>query len=519
MIDDKPPETGSGAVLLAAAFFAAIACLFHLASARAGHPLYRDQHLGTAVYYAQTKIDLLRPIIVGFNATQTPTPQELPVWQAASAFAFKLLGFWYGWANVTSLVLFFTCLWPLYQVARDYLGPRCAAWTLVFFLAQPIVFFFSGVGGTDGFSLASTVWFFYFASKLLQRPNALWWVLAFLSGAISATSKMPFFLAASFAAFFLLLRFHRQSLRRWLLLGTVGAATGLAFLAWTRHTNSCLAQAEFPLVDLRLSNPDMVFWYFGDWHYRLSPAIWGKAGWRILNCCFGSLALVGLAGYALFFSRRQGVARYWLVGSALAVMIFTHLVLHHRHYYLMFSPAIAMLCAQAVVDFEDCVVQHFPARRYLWVGAVTILLSLSLVQGLLGMKIVEEYDPYPLRIAALIQKHTNESDRLLMENGGWGGLQFLLTNRKGLSIWDTKFLENPANLARIRELGYNKLVLISESPLLLADQVTDPGQAGMVRETYDAKLTHIADDWKTVFRNEDLIIKEIPPAADGKQAS
>lgn len=106
-----------------------------------------------------------------------------------------------------------------------------------------------------------------------------------------------------------------------------------------------------------------------------------------------------------------------------------------------------------------------------------------------------------------------------MENGGWGGLQFLLTNRKGLSIWDTKFLENPANLARIRELGYNKLVLISESPLLLADQVTDPGQAGMVRETYDAKLTHIADDWKTVFRNEDLIIKEIPPAADGKQAS
>ena len=155
-------------------------------------------------------------------------------------------------------------------------------------------------------------------------------------------------------------------------------------------------------------------------------------------------------GIRPLLERATGCARYWLVGSALAVMIFTHLVLHHRHYYLMFSPAIAMLCAQAVVDFEDCVVQHFPARRYLWVGAVTILLSLSLVQGLLGMKIVEEYDPYPLRIEALIQKHTNESDRLLMENGGWGGLQFLLTNRKGLSIWDTKFLENPANLARIR---------------------------------------------------------------------
>ena len=129
------------------------------------------------------------------------------------------------------------------------------------------------------------------------------------------------------------------------------------------------------------------------------------------------------------------------------------------------------------------------------------------------MKITEDYDPYPHRIAALIQTYTSESDRLLMENGGWGGQQFLLANRKGLSIWDTKFLENPANLARIRRLGYNKLVMISESPLLLAVQMIDPGQGGLVRETYDAKLTHVADGWKTLFRNEDLLIEEIPQQA------
>jgi hypothetical protein len=515
MIEDKPRQCGCGAILLAAALFAAAACLFHLVSACAGHPFYRDQHLGAAVHYAQTKIDLLRPIIVGFNATQTPTPQELPLWQAASALVFKLCGFWFGWANVASLVLFFTCLWPLYQIARDYLGPRCAAWTLLFFLAQPVVFVYSGVAGTDGFSLASTIWFFFFGSKLLQRPNAFWWVLAFLSGAVSATSKLPFFLAAGLAMFLLLLRHYRRSLRHWFWLGTVGLAVGLVFAAWTKHTNACMAQAEFPLVDLRLSNPDMVFWYFGDWHYRLSPAIWGKAGWRILNACFGSLVLVGLAGYAVFFSKGHGVSKYWLLGCAVATMIFSHLVLHHRHYYLMFSPAIAMLCAQAVVDFEDSVIQRVPSRRPVWLGAVPILLGLSLVQGWFGMKIVEEYDPYPYRIATLIRKYTSESDRLLVQNGGWGGQQLLLTNRKGLDIWGTEFLEKPANLARIRELGYNKLVMISESPLLYADQVIDPGQAGMVRETYHAKLTHVADGWKTLFQNEDLLIKEIPPKGDG----
>ena len=225
----------------------------------------------------------------------------------------------------------------------------------------------------------------------------------------------------------------------------------IAFAVWTRHTNACIAQAEFPLVDLRLSDPQTVFWYFGDWHYRLSPAIWGKACWRILNGCFGSLVLVGLLGYALLFGKRGSVSKYWLLGSVLTTMIFSHLVLHHRHYYLMFSPAIAMLCAQAVVNFEDLAMPSVLSRERLWVGAVAILLGLSLIQG------------------------------LLVQNGGWGGNQFLLTNRDGLSIWGTEFLENPANLARIKELGYNKLVMISESPLLHAVQVINPGQARLAR--------------------------------------
>ncbi len=110
MIDDKPRQNGTKLLLLVVAFFVVAACLFHIASARAGYSFYRDQHLGAALRYAQTGIDLLRPVVVGFNASQTPTPQEFPLWQAAAALVFKLCGPWFGWGNITSLVLFFTCL-------------------------------------------------------------------------------------------------------------------------------------------------------------------------------------------------------------------------------------------------------------------------------------------------------------------------------------------------------------------------------------------------------------------------
>src|SRR5882762_8737846 len=92
----------------------ALIALFHLASAKAGYSHYRDIHLGTAIEYAKGKIDILRPVIVGFNATGTPTPQEFPIWQALAAAMFRCFGLWFGWANLLSLILFATGLWPLH---------------------------------------------------------------------------------------------------------------------------------------------------------------------------------------------------------------------------------------------------------------------------------------------------------------------------------------------------------------------------------------------------------------------
>src|SRR5262249_44736197 len=159
--------------ILVLAFFCSI-IVFHLISAAAGYPQYRDIHLGTALEYAKGRIDLLRPIIVGFNANNMPTPQELPVWQAIAGLVFKIFGNWLGWANIVSLVIFATGLWPIFQLAKKYLGRRAALWTVLCLLFQPIVFLYAGMAATDGFVLICTIWFLYFGDRLITSGSLRW---------------------------------------------------------------------------------------------------------------------------------------------------------------------------------------------------------------------------------------------------------------------------------------------------------------------------------------------------------
>ena len=149
-------EVSSRPLKLLVAILFALIIAFHVGFAITGKSMRRDSHLGTALEYAHGPINLLRPVMVGFNATGTPTAQEFPVWQAAAGLAFKVTGStWYGWANIVSLLLFSTALWPFFQLARQYIGERAAWWSLAFFLAQPIIILTSGQAATDGFCLAT----------------------------------------------------------------------------------------------------------------------------------------------------------------------------------------------------------------------------------------------------------------------------------------------------------------------------------------------------------------------------
>jgi len=120
-------------------------------------------------------------------------------------------------------------------------------------------------------------------------------------------------------------------------------------------------------------------------------------------------------------------------------------------------------------------------------------------------------DTYPHEMAAIIDQYTGPADKLLVEGGGWGDT-LMLSHRVGLSIWNTKILEDSTNLARLKQLGFNKLVMVSQSPLASAVEKSNPGQTQFTRELYsDPKLlTPVAKDWPTLFQSEDILIKQIP---------
>jgi hypothetical protein len=484
---------------------------FHLGYAVMGHPHYRDQHLGTALVYAREGIDLLRPMIVGFNANNTPAPQEFPIWQAAASLPMRWFGEWFGWANIVSLLFFATALYPAWKLGAALGGIVVGWWTSALLLCQPLVWIYAGTASTDGTSLAAAIWFFYCGYRLLEgRKRTLWAVATAATGALAATLKLPFMMASGIGLAIILLVSYRRELGAWFGMGASAVFAACVFLVWTRYTDSCIAQAEFGFVDLRTShNPEMVRWYFGDWNYRLDPANWIKGAWRALNALFGSFALVAIPLAILGMRRGSVVAWAWLAGCLVVTAIFSHLVLHHSHYYLMYSPAVALLLAPEVGKGWNLLQALWTWPRATLVASLIGIALLSVTQGLLGLEAVQT-DTYEDDIVAKVREHTKPEDKLLIAEGGWGGNILFLSNRQGLSIWTTAMLDEGNNLQRLKEYGYTKVVLISESPLTAALQVVNPGNADYQRRTYKQALSGNHHSWPTVYQDKDMLIKDIP---------
>ena len=512
--------------LLVAILFALIVA-FHLGNALAGKSFQRASHLGTALEYAHGSINLLRPMIVGFNATDTPTALEFPVWQASAALAFKATGStWYGWANLVSLLFFATALWPFFQLARQYLGERTAWWSLVFFLVEPLIIINAGEAATDGFSLVVIIWFLFFADKMIRTGGIAWWIPTAFFAALSAVSKLPFFMAAGLCSIFFLLVNPTRTWSRWALLATTGMFAAGIFAIWTHYTTSLAAQAVYPFEELRLAyNPFMRWWYFGDLHLRLSPGPWIKGGWRFLHGTIGSLPLVLLLIASLI---RPGnwFSKAWLLATFLTTLVFTHLVLEHWHYYLMCCPAVALLCGATLARWEPFLTQEIPLSwlRMTLAGSVLIF---SAVEGIISMKIAIDYDSYTKDISAMIHDHTRPSDKLIIYDAGfhpWGGETFFRSDRKGLSVayFNTtprdpnvkglcELLDSETDLNRLKALGFNKLILIvsPNHPVQFAAQAINPGSK-RTRFFYPTSVSPKVDAWPVVYKTEDIVIKDIP---------
>jgi len=480
--------------------------VFHLGSALKGNGLFRDIHLGTALHYAQTKISLPNTVIVGFNATETPTIQELPLWQMASGLVFRTMGTrWWGWANLVSLVLFLHCLFPLFRLSRLYMEERTSYWVLIFFLSQPLTFIYAGKAATDGWCLSVAIWFLYSAIRLVHQGGWGWWLLASITASLAAVSKLPYLMAMGLAAFLFLLKDYGFSVKRIVKLSGAGIVAGIFFLLWTRYTDAAQSGAVFPYVDLRVrEGTDMQFWFFGDLKYRLSAGNWIRGSYRVLAGVFGSFTLAGLVFVTWRNPKGHPVARTLIWACLLTTLVFTHLILHHWHYYLMLTPAAALLCAESWSLIET----RLSNSKVLSLLGFTLLV-LALFQGLMTMKIFTK-DDYPSKMAELIKTHTETSDKLIIVGGGWGGEEFMRSMRNGLSAWTPHIFDKPGDLAKLKALGFNKLVMLSESPFKNAIVIVTPGQANTPRTFWSDQITPQVQAWPTLFESKDILIKSIP---------
>ncbi len=502
-------------LMVLVALCAVCVAAFQLTLAARGHCLMRVQHVCTAVEYARGHIDLLRPVILGANANGVPTPEEFPIWQAITAVFMKVFGLWYGWGTVVSMLFLASSMWALFDLTRRLFSERAAWWTVLFSLVQPLNILFGAGANGDGTAWVFAVWFLYFAYRMMSEGSWSWWLAATLAGCLSATTKAPFFMTVGLTAFFWLLHSYRRSRLAWMQLLLGAAVSCIAFAAWDAHCNRTVAAAEFPLVPLGnvFGKSGTWRWWFGDLALRLNPSTWIIGGWHILTHVVGNLSAILLVMATLRLPR-SWPAWLWLLGACCSTLVFTSVILFrgHLHYFFIFSPAVALLCARAVEEFEP----HL--WRVLRVGAVwrcaliTVTLVFSLIESLQVIHLTMYFDTYSQDVANFIHQNTAPTDKLVVFGQVWGE-PFMLAQRQGLTggfgLEASGWLNDPAKLARLKKLGFNRLVLINNSPFVVAlTQVT--GSRYCRSFELPQCLPEVAKNWPVVTNTPSVLIVQIP---------
>jgi len=491
--------------------------IFELWMATTDHDNSRDQHLGGAVAYAKGHIDLLRPMLLGFNANGSPTPLEVPIWQALTAVLMKCFGIWYGWGNVISLIFYFSAIAALFSLARRLGSARTAWWVVVFTLLQPLTIVAGGRAGGDSTALAFAMWFIYFSYRMMN-DGWQWWPAAILTGCLSATTKAPFFMTAGLTTFFWLWLRHRSSVRAWLFLSSAGIVSFLACLAWNFHCHKVYAEAEFPMMDFDPYHGSINHWYFGSLAYRLDPRNWLRGGWHMATLVFGNFSFIFLVMLAIRL-KRSAEAWLFLLAAGCTTLVFTPLILIHDHYFFILAPPLAWLCALSAAEFELEIWNRLRASTLGRTAVLLVVFTASLAETYKAMHFNIYFDSYQQTIGRIIEKNTAPTDKMVVWGWAVWGDPFLRANRDGLTggiaLDNSAWFNDPQKLQRLKQLGYNKIVLINPSPFIAALTSVNEKHGEELVDLHE-HLPAVAKGWPVVYDSTQLLILAIPEAA-GRQ--
>ncbi len=511
MVETSSPSRGKNSDLILAVLFLAIGLVvFELWMATTRHDNSRDQHLGGAVAFAKGHIDIMRPMLLGYNANGVPTPLEFPVWQAVTAIFMKCFGIWYGWGNVTSLIFFFSSLLVLFDLCRRTGSVRLAWWAVLFALCQPLSVVIGGQAGGDSTAWSFAMWFIYFAYRMLNEGRWGWWFLAVFSGCLSAAAKAPFFMTAGLTTFFWLWTWYRRSVRAWLFLASSGIISGAFLIAWNYHCHLYYKQAEFPFENMDTFHGSIYEWYFGTLAFRLNIHNWVRLCWHTMIFIFGVFGIL-IAPLSIRFKQSRA-PWLWILAAVVTTLVFPVLVCNHDHYIQIYAPVIAWLCAIVATEIEPAfwsIIRASIPIRFLLLcaayGTSIFAVSLTLHATL--------FDTYQQDIGQEIHDHTSPNDKLVVWGEIWGK-PFLRADREGLtagsSLTDNAWFNDPKNLNRLRELGYTKIVLMNPSPFMVAWLSVNLGGTAVSRADLHQDLPEVAKKWPVAYDSPQLLIVQIP---------
>jgi hypothetical protein len=348
---------------------------------------------------------------------------------------------------------------------------------------------------------------------MMRDQHWKWWLAAVVAGGLSATTKAPFFMSAGLTAFFWTWLRARNSARAWKFLISAGVISVLLFLAWNVHCHRVYAEAEFPTINLDPfdEHGGVIRWYIGNLGNRANLHNWLRGGWHLANSAFGGLGFIFLVLASTRF-KASAEGWLWLLAAACTTLVFTQLVLGHTHYFFIFAPATAWLCAVAAAEIEPLVWDRL--RLSIWMRGLVVSITLvaSLAATLVATHFNLNFDPYPSEVAQLIKEHTSPGDKIVVWGMIWGD-PFVKVDRQGLtgslSLTDTSWLNDPHKLQRLKELGYKQIVLINLSPLVIAITSAD-GNHGEKLEDLHRCLPSVAQNWPVAFDSSAVLIVQIP---------
>jgi hypothetical protein len=294
---------------------------------------------------------------------------------------------------------------------------------------------------------------------------------------------------------------------------SAGGISALLFTTWNFHCHRIYAEAEFPTVNMdSLDGKSGVYdWYFGTMAYRLNFHNWLRGGWHLITMVFGGLSFV----FLLLISTRlkkSAEAWLWLLAAVCTTLVFTTLLFGHLHYFFVFAPATAWLCAVAATEVEPQIWNQLRVSAFARGIILLVTIAASLAGTLMIIHINMYFDPYQNEVAQLIKQHTAPEDKIVVWGMVWGD-PFLKADRQGvtgnLHLANTGWINDPEKLQRLKQLGYRKIVLINPSSFIVALTSVTGKQEIKITDLHQC-LPSVAKNWPVVFDSAQILIVQIP---------